>query len=103
MKRSKLLGDLEYFIQNRPYSRMWVFTSGSRCAIEEVADRIREVHSRISKLNAKSFMKAAGITIVFRATELGSLQRIEGKADVPYPPPECPASEGLGGRSESSG
>jgi hypothetical protein len=78
-KRNKMLGDLEYFIQNHPYSRMWVFTSGNRCPIEAVADRIKEVHRRISKLNAKPFMKAAGITIVFRATELGALQRIDGK------------------------
>lgn len=79
-KRNKLLGDLEYFIQNHPYSRMWVFTSGSRCPIGAVADRIKEVHRRISKLNAKPFMKAAGIIIVFRATELGSLERVEGVA-----------------------
>jgi hypothetical protein len=58
---------------------MWVFTSGARCPIEAVADRIREVHRRISKLNAMPFMKAAGVSIVFRATELGSLQRVEGK------------------------
>lgn len=78
-KRNRLLGDLEYFIQNNRFSRMWVFTSGARCAIEEVADRIKEVHRRISKLNAKPFMKAAGISIVFRATELGSLERVDGK------------------------
>ncbi len=78
-KRNRILGDLEYFIQNNPFSRMWVFTSGARCPIEVVADRIKEVHRRISKLNAKPFMKAAGISIVFRATELGSLQRVEGK------------------------
>lgn len=77
-KRNRVLGDLEYYIQNHPYSRMWVFTSGSRCPIESVADRIREVHRKISKLNAKPFMKAAGISIVFRATELGSIQRVEG-------------------------
>lgn len=78
-KRNRMLGDLEYFIQNHPFSRMWVFTSGARCRIEAVSDRIREVHRRISKLNAKPFMKAAGVSIVFRATELGSLQRIERK------------------------
>ncbi len=78
-KRNRMLGDLEYFIQNHPFSRMWVFTSGDRCPIEDVADRIRGVHRRISKLNAKPFMKAAGISIVFRATELGSLQRVDGK------------------------
>jgi hypothetical protein len=78
-KRNRMLGDLEFFVQNHPFSRMWVFTSGTRCPIEEVAGRIKEVHRRISKLNAKPFMKAAGISIVFRASELGSLQRVEGK------------------------
>lgn len=78
-KRNRMLGDLEYFIQNHPFSRMWVFTSGDRCPIDAVADRIKEVHRRISKLNAKPFMKAAGVSIVFRATELGSIQRVGGK------------------------
>lgn len=77
-KRNKVLGDLEFFIQNHPFSRMWVFTSGARCPIRSVSARIREVHRKISKLNAKPFMKAAGVSIVFRATELGSLQRTEG-------------------------
>ncbi len=76
-KRNRMLGDLEFFIQNHPHCRMWVFTSGARCSIDTVADRIAEVHRRISKLNAKPFMKMAGITIVFRSSELGSLQRIE--------------------------
>jgi hypothetical protein len=79
-KRNKMLGDLEYFLQTHPYARMWVFTSGSRCLIGEVSERIKEVHRRISKLNSKPFMKAAGITIEFRATELGSLQRVDGVA-----------------------
>ena len=79
-KRNRLLGDLEYFVQNHPHCRMWVFTSGARCSIDSVADRISEVHRRISKLNAKPFMKTAGIVIVFRSSELGSLQRIDGRA-----------------------
>jgi hypothetical protein len=79
-KRNKMLGDLEYFLQTHPYARMWVFTSGSRCRIGDVANRIKEVHRRISKLNSKPFMKASGISIEFRATELGSLQRVDGIA-----------------------
>ena len=27
-KRNRVLGDLEFFIQNHPHCRMWVFTSG---------------------------------------------------------------------------
>jgi len=45
-----------------------------------VAARIKEVHRRLSKLNAKPFLKAAGVTVVFRATELGSLERVDGVA-----------------------
>lgn len=79
-KRNRMLGDLEFFIQRHPHCRMWVFTSGARCTIDCVADRIAEVHRRISKLNAKPFLKSAGVNIVFRSSELGSLQRIDGLA-----------------------
>lgn len=40
-KCNKVPGDLEFFVQNYPFSRMWVFTSGSRCPIREVAARIK--------------------------------------------------------------
>lgn len=78
-KRNKMLGDLEYFLDQHPFARMWVFTSGERCPIADVESRIKDVHRRISKLNAVPFMKAAGITIVFRSSELGSLKRVAGK------------------------
>jgi hypothetical protein len=51
-KRNRMLGDLEFFVQNHPHCRMWVFTSGARCTIDMVADRIAETHRKISKLNA---------------------------------------------------
>lgn len=74
-KRNKMLKQLEYFLQTRPYARMWVFTSGDRVPLAGVRDRISEMHRRLSKLNAESFMKAAGVRIVFRSTELGSVER----------------------------
>ncbi len=76
-KRNKTLKQLEYFLQSRPYARMWVFTSGSRVPLSGVRDRLGEMHRRLSKLNAESFMKASGVRIVFRSSELGSVERNE--------------------------
>ncbi|MDP0490979.1 MAG: hypothetical protein Q7Q71_08025 [Verrucomicrobiota bacterium JB023] len=74
-KRNKMLKQLEYFLQSRPYARMWVFTSGERVTLSGVRARISEMHRRLSKLNAEGFMKASGIRIVFRSSELGSVER----------------------------
>lgn len=80
-KRHKMLKDLEYFMQEHPYSRMWVFTSGERTPLQDVRKRIMWLHRRLSKLNAQPFFQALGIRIVFRSTELGEVIRDE--ADTP--------------------
>lgn len=76
-KRHKMLKHLEYFMQQHPYSRMWVFTSGNRVPLHGVRDRITWLHRRLSKLNAEPFFQALGVRIVFRSTELGEVQRDE--------------------------
>ena len=76
-KRHKMLKHLEYFMQEHPHSRMWVFTSGDRVPLEGVRDRIEWLHRRISKLNSRPFFKGLGINIVFRSTELGEVRRDE--------------------------
>jgi len=76
-KRHKMLKHLEYFMQQHPHSRMWVFTSGPRVSLSGVRERIGQLHRRLSKLNAESFLKAAGIEFVFRSTELGEIGRDE--------------------------
>ncbi len=72
-KRHKTLKHLEYFMQEHPYSRMWVFTSGSRVPLSGVRDRISELHRKLSRLNAETFMKTSGVQMVFRSTELGEV------------------------------
>lgn len=69
---------LEFWLERNPYARFWTFTSGTRCTIAELRDRIQDLHRKISRLNAEPFMKDAGAEIVFRATETGSLTDEEG-------------------------
>ncbi|GAA5477627.1 hypothetical protein Hhel01_01115 [Haloferula helveola] len=76
-KRSQMLKQLEYFVQAHPFSRMWVFTTGVRTPLHEVKERVEWLSRRISKLNARPFMRAAGVSIVFRSTELGCVARDE--------------------------
>ncbi len=74
-KRNALLKHLELFLQQHPNSRMWVFTSGERVRLSNVRERMQEMHRRLSKLNAEPFMKEAGVSLVFRSTELGEVER----------------------------
>jgi len=76
-KRHPMVKTLEYFLQKHPYSRMWVFTTGTRTPLGEVRDRAQWLHRRLSKLNAQPFMKAAGVSLVFRSTELGEIDKDE--------------------------
>lgn len=76
-KRHKMLKHLEFFMQEHPFSRMWVFTSGDRVPLEGVRERITWLHRRLSKLNAQPFFQALGVKIVFRSTELGEVRRDE--------------------------
>lgn len=79
-KRAAMLADLEYFVQRHRFARMWVMTSGTRVTIPEVRERMLHTHRRISKLNHTAFMKNNGASIVFRSSELGSMERIKGEA-----------------------
>ena len=79
-KRREHLRHLEYFLQQHPYSRMWVFTTGDRVNLSGVRERIQKLHRRLSKLNAEPFMKQAGASIAFRSTELGDVERSESAA-----------------------
>lgn len=74
-KRNATLKHLELFLQTHPSSRMWVFTSGERVRLSKVRERMQVLHRRLSKLNAEPFMKAAGVSLVFRSTELGEVER----------------------------
>lgn len=78
-KRRFIVKLLEYWLLRHPKARFWTFTSGERCTAADLRDRIQELNRRISKLNAEPWMKEAGVEIVFRSTETGSLVDEDGK------------------------
>jgi hypothetical protein len=94
--RLPYLNWLQYFAQGREKSlRFWTFTTGKRVLIHRLGARIKWLHRRISELNAEPFMIEAGIRIVFRATEFGTLE-----TDTP----DNPAQDGeTGGSIEGAG
>lgn len=72
--REPMVRALEYWLQRHPHDRFWTFTSGPRCRLDQVRARLQDLHRRISALNAQPFMREAGVMIVFRASELGSIE-----------------------------
>ncbi|RRJ96748.1 hypothetical protein Ga0100231_023490 [Opitutaceae bacterium TAV4] len=80
MARASKLAAVEYFLAfHEPWRyRMWTFTSGDRCKVDQLKERCRWMFRRISKLNAKLKKRFPGVEIVFRATEFGTLET-EGK------------------------
>lgn len=73
MVRAKKLMSLEYFLECHPFCRFWTFTSGTRVPASGLRKRVRSLHARINKLN-KELRRRYGVEIVFRATELGSVE-----------------------------
>jgi hypothetical protein len=72
MIRAPMLSSVESFLERNPFCRFWTFTTGARCAVLDVRERLRYLHRKISTLNGQPFMKSAGLEIVFRSSELGS-------------------------------
>lgn len=70
--RAPMVAALEYFLATKPFARMWVMSSGPRVPLCDVNERAKFLHGKISDLNASQFMRAAGVEIVFRSTELGT-------------------------------
>jgi hypothetical protein len=70
--RFKMLSNVEFFMQKHLHCRLWTFTSGIRCNVLQLRERIQYLHRRLSQLNAQPFMRNAGVSIVFRSTELGT-------------------------------
>lgn len=94
--RLPYLNWLQYFAQGRENAlRFWTFTTGKRVLAHRLEARIKWLHRRISELNAQPFMVKAGVRIIFRATEFGTLE-----TDTP----ENPAHDGeTGGAMEGAG
>lgn len=85
MTRAPKLAALEYWIQQHPYCRFWTFTTGARCTVHELPSRIDWLFSKLRSLNKKLFKKW-GLSIVFRTTEFGSLEKEKVKGVRPSTP-----------------
>ncbi len=81
MVRAQKLAALEFFLDCNPYCRFWTFTSGERVALSGLRARIQTLHQRLNKLN-KELRRRYGAELVFRSTELGTIETPEtaGKA-----------------------
>ncbi len=73
MVRSSKLAALEFFLDRNPFSRFWTFTSGLRVGIDGVGERVQDLHARLNRLN-KELIRRFGVELVFRSTELGSVE-----------------------------
>jgi hypothetical protein len=70
--RAPMLSALEFFLEKNPFCRFWTFSSGLRVRLSMIRDRTDWMHAKLKELNAQPFMKAAGVRMVFRSTELGT-------------------------------
>jgi hypothetical protein len=73
MTRASKLAALEYFLQDNPYARFWTFTTGARCGVELIPERLDWLYRKLRELN-KILSRRFGVQIVFRTTEFGTLE-----------------------------
>lgn len=78
MVRAPKLAALEFFLSRHPFARFWTFTAGPRCRLEQLRETVQALHARLARLN--SFLrKDWGVELVFRSTELGTLEGTRAK------------------------
>jgi hypothetical protein len=83
--RRKQCKELNYYLEKNPNCRLWTITTGTRCNSNELNTRVRALHRRVSRINSEPFMKEAGATFVYRATEFGEVAPL-GTADLSFHP-----------------
>ncbi len=71
--RAPILASLEYFIQEHHFCRFWTFTTGPRCLVADIPDRLATYFRKLSKLNYW-MRKNYGVEIVLASTEFGTLE-----------------------------
>lgn len=71
--RAPKLAALEYFLQENPFCRFWTFTLGNRVGTARVRQRARHLARRLNRLNIQ-LRRRYGVSIIFRATELGTVE-----------------------------
>ncbi|HYC70025.1 MAG TPA: hypothetical protein VEB66_02395 [Opitutaceae bacterium] len=73
--REPFVRELEYWLQCHLNDRFWTLTGGERVPLKKLRPAIRRLMRRSSKLNNQDFMKVAGVRIVFRSLELGTVEK----------------------------
>lgn len=76
MVRAQKLAALEFFLERHRFCRFWTFTSGERVPLSGLRARVEELHERLNALN-KELRRRYGVGLIFRATELGSVETAE--------------------------
>ena len=71
--RNRQAKELEYFLQENPNCRAWMITAGSRCNSQMLPNVVKKLHRKVSKINSMPFMRYAGASFVYRATEFGEV------------------------------
>ncbi len=74
-RRSPMLKHLETFLGSHPQTKLATFTFGPRVWLSEIRETIQQQHRRLSKLNGGRVFAKYGVSMQFRATELGTLTR----------------------------
>ena len=83
-RRAPMLKRLQFFGQlpeNQGKLRMWTFNTGLRVRIAELNDRIRQLNRNVGII-ASELRERFSIDMIFRATELGGVEKREGIATL---------------------
>jgi hypothetical protein len=72
--REPFVRALEFWLQRHPFDRFWTLTGGPRVPLKKVRSAVRRLSARIRRLNSQPFMRRAGVRVVFRSIELGSVE-----------------------------
>lgn len=88
-KRAPIIAALELLLRRKDhkYDVFCTFTGGRRIPLKvatqgaEVREGLRDLHRKLSKLNAQPFMRRARASIIFRSSELGGLFDESGRAN----------------------
>jgi hypothetical protein len=74
--RASILASLEFFIQEHRFCRFWTFTTGTRCTVGEIGERLDTFSRKLSKLN-HWMRKTYGVEIVIASTEFGTVEEMD--------------------------
>lgn len=72
-KRAPIIAALEYYLQENAWCRFWTFTTGPRCTIAEIPDRLDVWIRKLSKLN-HILKRDWAFEFVIATTEFGTVE-----------------------------